>query len=322
MAQATVAIPGYFSPVKIDGEEFLDGAFGVNNPSHLATNELSTIHDKNGICLVSIGSGRYESLSRSHSSQLRRWVSFFKPAVEFTTDSEHVHRHMLDLAKVPEMCFYFRFDVPGLEDIAMDQLVLKNSGKRLQSEERNTIAFIRARTQEYLIQAETHESIKSCARMIIESRSRQEYVSARSHPNSTNAKLNNVSIPQNSTFRGRKEILADMYIHLRPHSRRIDARLQTCLLYGSRGIGKTQIAVEYCYRHKVEYDCIFWIEASTEVDLAESYNSILKLINPHHGLTGTETAIQMVNQWLADTGQLSISFLLSSTRFFTDGNTF
>ena len=130
--------------------------------------------------------------------------------------------------------------------------------------------------------------------------------------------LNNILFPRNRTFCGRKEILENMYGFLGPWSGGKYSRLQTCVLYGSRGVGKTQIAMEYCYRHRFDYDGIFWIEASTEVDLTESYRSILKLIKPYHDITDIEMAIQIVKKWLASTGKTAKSFILSSAQSLTD----
>lgn len=336
VAQATVAAPSYFPPVTIDGEEFLDGAFGANNPSHLAAKELSTLYDMNNICLVSIGSGGQRTTSRNRSSQFGRLISLLRTAIDFATDSENVHSQMLVLAEVSQKFSYFRFDVPGLEHIAMDQLLVERSGKRFRSEEKPTIAFIKAHTQQYLQQTETREKIKSCARMIVESRRRQESSPPRSgqnitdsirhqvqnfsvprnptfsgtddEPNSADSiryELTNFSIPRNHTFCGREEILETMYIHLGPRTKGTYSRPRTCLLYGSTGIGKTQIAIEYCHRHKPDYDCIFWIEASTEVDLTESYRSILKLVKPYHSIINAQEVIQTVNQFFSETGKMS-----------------
>ena len=306
VAQATAAAPSYFPPVKIDGEEFLDGGFGVNNPSQLASKELSTIHDTKDICLISFGSGRHRSTSKNSSSQLGRIIGLVRTAIELVTDTENIHRHMLDLARQSDKFSYFRFNVPGLEHIAMDQLVLEPSGKQFQPGEERTIAFIRARTHEYLKQAETRESIKSCAQMVVDSRRRQEFSSPRSGQKpkgSTRRKLNNITIPRNNAFYGREKTLERMYAHLRPQYGEVDSRLQTCILYGMGGIGKTEIAVEYCYRYRHDYDYIFWIRAATEVSLAKSYSSILELIGPDNNITYAVKATQMVNQWLSNTGK-------------------
>lgn len=169
-----MALPGYFPPVKIDGNDFLDGALGIDNPSHVAVEELSTIHNTNDICFVSIGSGRHGSMFRNRSSQLGRLASIFKIGTESLTAFDHVHERMLISAELSQMFLYFRFDVSGIGDIAIDQLVLGSWGKGFQSEKKRAITFIRARTQEYLTRAETQESLRNCARTIVESRRRQE----------------------------------------------------------------------------------------------------------------------------------------------------
>jgi hypothetical protein len=56
-------------------------------------------------------------------------------------------------------------------------------------------------------------------------------------------------------FTGREEGIDS--IHERLGSTEVN-RLQTYLIYGRRGIGKTQVALEYSRRCKESYDSIFW----------------------------------------------------------------
>jgi hypothetical protein len=51
-------------------------------------------------------------------------------------------------------------------------------------------------------------------------------------------------------------------------------RLQSYLIYGRRGIGKTQIALEYSRRYKDTYDAIFWIQCETSASLRTSFAEI------------------------------------------------
>src|SRR4051812_7260410 len=44
-----------------------------------------------------------------------------------------------------------------------------------------------------------------------------------------------------------------------------------CTLCGLGGMGKSQIALEYCYRNKDNYRSIFWIDADTEETLQNSF---------------------------------------------------
>lgn len=224
---------------------------------------------------------------------------------------------MLDLARQTDKFSYFRFDVPGLEHIAMDQLVLEPSRKRFQSGEERAIAFIRARSQEYLQQVETHELIKNCAQIVVNSRRRQEISSPRSgkkFKGSTRHELNNVAISQNNAFYEREEILEHMWAHLKPQYEELNSRLQTCILHGMTGVGKTQIAVEYCYRYKHYYHYIFWVRAFTEAKLANDYSFIIELIEPDKDITDAAEAIQTVNRWLSYAGEAGRNILTIADR--------
>jgi tetratricopeptide (TPR) repeat protein len=54
-----------------------------------------------------------------------------------------------------------------------------------------------------------------------------------------------------------------------------NTRLRTFLIYGRRGIGKTQIALEYAARYmRPTYDAIFWIQCETSASLRNSFAEI------------------------------------------------
>src|SRR5690349_4502991 len=52
-----------------------------------------------------------------------------------------------------------------------------------------------------------------------------------------------------------------------------------CTLCGLGGTGKSQIVLEYCYRNKDIYRCIFWIDADTEETLQNSFVDVARLLN-------------------------------------------
>lgn len=62
-------------------------------------------------------------------------------------------------------------------------------------------------------------------------------------------------------------------IRLRLASSEVD-KLRNYLIYGRRGIGKTQIALEYCERYSKDYDAIFWIRCETSASLRQSFADI------------------------------------------------
>jgi hypothetical protein len=45
-------------------------------------------------------------------------------------------------------------------------------------------------------------------------------------------------------------------------------------IYGMGGVGKTQIAIEYVYRHEKDYDDIYWISASDQAALLSGFQEI------------------------------------------------
>lgn len=83
-----------------------------------------------------------------------------------------------------------------------------------------------------------------------------------------------------------------------------------CLIHGLPGIGKTQIALEYSYLHRKQYDATFWLEAEQNWTLASSYAQIahtLGLIDENDagesdGDKQQNIAIQKARDWLQNTG--------------------
>jgi hypothetical protein len=72
-----------------------------------------------------------------------------------------------------------------------------------------------------------------------------------------------VPLRRNPHFAFRDDVLADL-------DRRLAARgAATVVLYGAPGRGKTQIAVEYAYRHAAQYDAVWWIRAEEVGTLVE-----------------------------------------------------
>ena len=70
-------------------------------------------------------------------------------------------------------------------------------------------------------------------------------------------------------------------------------------LYGLGGIGKTQIAVEYAYRHKQEYSAVLWAFAETEQSLITSFIQIAHVLNlPVKDLADQAVIVGAVKRWL------------------------
>jgi tetratricopeptide (TPR) repeat protein len=64
--------------------------------------------------------------------------------------------------------------------------------------------------------------------------------------------------PRNPTFTGRDAELSDLHAQLTDGA---TAALLPQALHGLGGVGKTQLAVEYAYRHATDYDLVWWVPA-------------------------------------------------------------
>ena len=47
------------------------------------------------------------------------------------------------------------------------------------------------------------------------------------------------------------------------------------VLYGLGGVGKTQIAIEYSYQHRADFDIIYWIRADSYESLPSKLPSTI-----------------------------------------------
>ena len=307
---ATAAAPGLFPTAKFDGKEYLDGGFGANNPSHEASLELSNLHPSNPICLVSIGSGKRRAAARFQSHSLGQLFSYVRAAVSLATGTENVHQNMREVAALSESFSYFRFDVPGLEDVNLDEWTVKRREQLPNSEKMHTIDFIEKQTNGYLAQDKTRVSIRNCAQMVVDSYCHKrgstppmKYEAAQSLKQEALQRF--LQVPaRNNLFHGRKETLQLINEHLGLQALDKASRLQTCILYGLGGIGKTEIAIEYVYRYKHIYEYVFWVRASNEVQLAKSYSSISPTnVRDAVGNPDVKQDIMEARNWLSSTGE-------------------
>lgn len=81
------------------------------------------------------------------------------------------------------------------------------------------------------------------------------------------------------------------------------------VLYGVPGIGKTQLALQFAYQHKLDYDFIFWIRAKDGASVARSYHDVaiaLSLIDGRLEQRHSESTSRL-KHWLEST---SVRWLL------------
>ncbi|MEV5413736.1 FxSxx-COOH system tetratricopeptide repeat protein [Thermopolyspora sp. NPDC052614] len=104
------------------------------------------------------------------------------------------------------------------------------------------------------------------------------------------------NVPQrNTNFTGRSDLLRQL-------RRRLDSEVTALLphaLQGLGGVGKTQLAIEYIYRHSHDYQVVWWVPA----DQPALMRSSLAALAPRLGITGiapgrVEDAIEAVRDAL------------------------
>ena len=97
----------------------------------------------------------------------------------------------------------------------------------------------------------------------------------------TDPKLPCVVMPlsRNRHFFGRTVVMDTLHKAFFPNADSVQfgepvPHLKTFALCGPGGMGKTQIAVEFLYRHKADFDAIFWVNADEPSKLAQNFNHI------------------------------------------------
>jgi hypothetical protein len=101
--------------------------------------------------------------------------------------------------------------------------------------------------------------------------------------------------PRNLNFTGRGELLESLHTALTAG----ETTAVTKAVTGLGGIGKTQLATEYCYRHAQDYRVIWWLRAEDPAMLASDYAAFAGKLNlPEKSSSDQTQMISAVHAWL------------------------
>src|SRR5262249_47149697 len=101
----------------------------------------------------------------------------------------------------------------------------------------------------------------------------------------------------NPFFTGRDDLLKRLRAQLQ--TEQIAAISQPQAISGLGGIGKTQLSVEYAYRHARDYQAILWVRADTHEALISGYVALAKILDLPQKDEDDQTIIaQAVKHWL------------------------
>ncbi len=111
-----------------------------------------------------------------------------------------------------------------------------------------------------------------------------------------------VPYPRNPFFTGREEVLEALHAQLGVDQ--AVALTQSSALHGLGGMGKTQITLEYAYRHALEYSAVFWIGAETEEQIVSSLLRVASALQlPGRDDKDQQRVVAAMQRWLSAHGQ-------------------
>lgn len=109
------------------------------------------------------------------------------------------------------------------------------------------------------------------------------------------AQLTNLPFERNPFFTGREEILRKLHNAFTKNS----PTSMTQAISGLGGLGKTQTAIEYAYRHRDDYQAVFWVRADSELGLSTGFVEIARVLNlPEKDAQNPDDTVRAVNLWL------------------------
>ncbi|KAJ5818925.1 Acyl transferase/acyl hydrolase/lysophospholipase [Penicillium riverlandense] len=263
-ALATSAATRFFDPVTIGDRQFVDGAFGANNP----------IEE----CIVSVGTG--DPGQGAIDDNILNFLS--KTLVRMATKPESTERRFLARWNNEYREHrYFRFNVDqGLQDVRMTEY-----DKR---------SLIESATHDYLHHSAQKDDIRNCISNLV---SKDEMTDLdfeiTMHEHSSRAfrqrilknvdSLNNPFLNRSSPcwvvpFERNSRFVDREFLGKIKRKLFITGNHQGIVLYGLGGVGKTQIALELAYQIRDQWpDCsIFWIPAVDRETLEQAYQKISK----------------------------------------------
>ena len=110
-------------------------------------------------------------------------------------------------------------------------------------------------------------------------------------------KISNIPHPHNPNFTGRVDLLDRLSEALASGERA--AFTQTSAITGLGGVGKTQLALEYSYRHADDYQVVWWVRSEEPATLAADYAGLAARLDlSEKSFQDQRVTVEAVRRWL------------------------
>ncbi|KAF8445146.1 P-loop containing nucleoside triphosphate hydrolase protein [Kalaharituber pfeilii] len=117
---------------------------------------------------------------------------------------------------------------------------------------------------------------------------------------------------QNCDFVGREYLLEELQRKIKKDRATMDV-IQV-VLYGMGGVGKTQLALEYTYRHRGDFSAVFWINAASENTTKLSFAHIMQRLIQHHAKLCDKPDYTRIGRLLGMAGKLDSVGMFTTER--------
>ncbi|KAF2160591.1 hypothetical protein M409DRAFT_28977 [Zasmidium cellare ATCC 36951] len=104
-----------------------------------------------------------------------------------------------------------------------------------------------------------------------------------------------ISRQRNTDFQGRETVLSNLKQHLLDGPR-------VAVLYGKGGLGKSETAIEFAYRHQKDFDAVLWMQADDLSKLRQDFGTFAARLGlqPEDVAKDPFTSRDIVKDWLID----------------------
>ncbi len=111
-----------------------------------------------------------------------------------------------------------------------------------------------------------------------------------------------IPYPRNVKFYGRQAMVDEIHQHL-SHDPTTSTALKFVALCGLGGSGKTQLALEYAYKYRDDYDACIWISCDTTIKAAQGFTDVARKLEMKNAQQ--QQLMAVVKDWLCDSCKFS-----------------